>query len=60
MDGVMEGRKDGGMNPFLPDAGIRGLVSDLSILLLELPHLTEPLSFPEAVPVTRPSAAPGP
>ena len=25
MDGVMEGRKDGGMNPFLPGAGIRGL-----------------------------------
>lgn len=29
------------MNPFLPNAGIRHLMSDLSILLLELP------SFPE-------------
>lgn len=43
----MERRKEGGMSPFLPDAGIRRLVSDLSILLLELPHLTELLTFPE-------------
>ena len=32
MDGVMERRKEGGMNPFLPDAGIRGLACDLSFL----------------------------
>ena len=32
MDGVMERKKDGGMSPFLPDAGIRGLACDLSFL----------------------------